>query len=233
MNDISKAIVESGKAIQETAKTARQAIGLAENFGGFISRYIGGSLEQGMGIFEDKLRYIRWERQLRFMERARQLMETIGQDAPTKSIPIKLAIPLFQSASLEEDDNLQDMWAKLLINVSVTDRDIDLRRAYIDILERLSPMEAQILHTIYSLPPHELEGNAIITEHLPDSAPILDADDHIELIAPSTDIALSLANLTRLGCIALPTTWNGGQIFSQIYPTIMGYSLIAACRLEE
>ena len=155
MKDVSKAVVESSKAVQETAKTTGQAIGLAKDFGGFISRYIGGSLEQGVGIFEDKLRYIRWERRVRFMVQANQFMERIGQDRPTKSIPMKLAIPLFQSASLEEDDSLQDMWAKLLVNVSVIDREVELRRAYIDILERISPVEALILNTIYSLPTHD------------------------------------------------------------------------------
>ena len=127
MKDITKAVTESSKAVQETAKTTSQAIGLAENFAGFIARYISGSFEQGMGIFEDKLRYIRWERQVRFMERANQFMKEIGHDVPTKPIPMKLAIPLFHSASLEEDDSLQDMWAKLLVNASVADREIELR----------------------------------------------------------------------------------------------------------
>lgn len=232
MKDISRAIVESSKAIQETAKTTGQAIGLAQNFGGFISRYVGGSLEQGMGIFEDKLRYIRWERQVRFMERANQLMEKIGQEKPTKPIPMKLAIPLFQSASLEEDDNLQDMWAKLLVNVSVIDREVELRRAYIDILERISPVEALILNTIYSFPIRELQHNAIITENLPNAASILDDNDRKELVQPSTEIVLSLANLARLGCIGLPTTWNGGEMFTQVYPAVLGHSLVEACRLD-
>ena len=233
MKDITNAISESTKAVQETAKTASQAIGFAENFGGFIARYISGSLEQGMGIFEDKLHYIRWERQVRFMERANQLMKEIGHDGPTKSIPMKFAIPLFHSASLEEDDRLQDMWAKLLVNASVADREVELQRAHIDILERISPMEAQILNTIYSIPTHELQSNAIVTEHLPNAALVLDDRDQKELVEPSTEIVLSLANLARLGCISLPTTWSGGEIFAQVYPAVMGQSFVSACRLDE
>ena len=233
MKDITKAVTESSKAVQETAKTTSQAIGLAENFGCFIARYISGSLEQGVGIFEDKLRYIRWERQVRFMERANQLMKKIGHDVPTKPIPMKLAIPLFHSASLEEDDSLQDMWTKLLVNASVADREVELRRAHIDILERISPVEAQILSTIYSIPIHELQGKAIVTEHLPNAAVVLDDKDQKELVEPSTEVVLSLANLARLGCISLPMTWNGGEIFAQVYPAVMGRSLVAACRLDE
>ena len=108
----SKAIIESAKAIQEGAKTSGKAIDTVEKLGGFISRYVSGSLEQAVGIVEDKLRYLRWERQIRLMERADQLMAQLGKDTPTKPIPLKLAIPLIQAASLEDDDYLQDMWVK-------------------------------------------------------------------------------------------------------------------------
>ena len=52
---------ESAKAVQEVAITAGKAIDVTQKFGGFISQYIAGTLEQSMGIFEDKLKYMRWE----------------------------------------------------------------------------------------------------------------------------------------------------------------------------
>ena len=77
-----------------------------------------------------------------------------------------------------------------------------------------------------------IERNAIVTENLPTAASILEDDDRKELLQPNTEIVLSLANLARLGCISLPTTWNGGEIFTQVYPAVMGRSLVAACRLD-
>jgi hypothetical protein len=71
-------ISETAKAFQEVAKTTGKAIDAGEKFGGFISSYIAGSIEQGMGIFEDKLKYMRWERQVRLMQRAEQLLKKIG-----------------------------------------------------------------------------------------------------------------------------------------------------------
>lgn len=50
---------------------------------------------------------------------------------------------------MEEDDTLQEMWARLLVNAA-TDSGIELKRVYIDILERLSSFEARILDRIYN-----------------------------------------------------------------------------------
>ena len=111
-------VEETAKAAQEIAKTAGKVVEAGERFGAFISKYIRGPLEQGIGIFEDKLKYMRWERQLRLMQRANELIRISGSTAPSRPIPIKLAVPLLQAASMEDDDYLQDMWAKLLVNAA-------------------------------------------------------------------------------------------------------------------
>ncbi|MFZ3128241.1 MAG: hypothetical protein WA136_09515, partial [Rhodoferax sp.] len=95
---------EESKAVQEVAKTTGKAIDAAREAGGFIAKFISGPLEQGVGIFEDKLKYLRWERQIRYMQRAQELLKLSGLDSPTRAVPLKLAIPLMQGASLEEDN---------------------------------------------------------------------------------------------------------------------------------
>lgn len=160
-------------------------------------------------------------------------MDQLGEDVPTKVIPLKLAIPLFQAASLEDDDYLQDMWAKLLVNASVSKRAIELRRVHIDILERLSPIEALILERIYSIPVDSPSQNSVITRYLPDSALFQEDGGESDAVQPSEEIVMALANLARLGCLTLPTTWGGGEIFSTVYQTVIGRSLFEACRLDE
>src|SRR5712692_8992554 len=110
---------ESAKAVQEVAKTAGKAIDLSEKFGVFITRYVGASLTAAFGIFEDKLKYMRWERQVRLMQRANDFLSNEGFDQPTRVIPLKFAVPLLEAASLEDDDYLQDLWAKLLVNSAI------------------------------------------------------------------------------------------------------------------
>jgi hypothetical protein len=61
---------DESKAIQAIAKTTEKGIEAATKVGGFLAKFISGPLEQGIGIFEDKLRYLRWERRERLMKRA-------------------------------------------------------------------------------------------------------------------------------------------------------------------
>ncbi len=89
------------------------------------------------------------------------------------------------------------------------------------------------MSVIYSLPEDEIKNKSILTAQLPDAVEIEDENDKIEPLQPSKEVTLALANLSRLGCISLPTVWDGGEIFSVIYPAIMGRSLVEACTFDE
>ena len=58
-------IIESCKAVQAEGKASTKALETTKNLGGFISKFISGPLDQAMGILEDKLKYVRWEHQVR------------------------------------------------------------------------------------------------------------------------------------------------------------------------
>jgi len=226
-------VSETAKAVQEVAKTTGKAIDATQKFGGFISRYVAGPLEQGMGIFEDKLKYMRWERQLRLMQRAEQLLRETGLNEPTRAIPLKLAVPLLEAASLEDDDYLQDLWARLLVNAANGNSQVSLQRAYIAILEQLTPFEAVILQMIYSLPYDQTRHDGVVVGKLPASVSIGKDDGNEDaLTEPSGEVKLALANLSRLGCIVIQKSWGGGEIFKQVNPTLLGKSFVDACTLQ-
>lgn len=219
--------------VKEVAITTGKVIDASRVFGGFIAEFIRGSLEQGMGIFEDKLRYMRWERQMRLMQKAKAFMGAIGMTHPTKELPMKFAIPLFSSASLEDDDYLQDRWASLLVNAANADSGIDQKRAYIDILESIEPLEAKILEKIYSLPFTDIQHNGVFTHALPDAISIGDEESMEKDIQPNYEVAKALGNLARLGCIRFKTTWGGGEVYSWVTPTILGDAFVRACTLKK
>ena len=58
-----------------------------------------GPLEQEVVGFEDHLRYLRRERKIRLMQREQDFLQLSGLSAPTRSVPLKLAISLKQGAS--------------------------------------------------------------------------------------------------------------------------------------
>lgn len=226
-------VSESAKAVQEVAKATGKAIDAGQKFGGFISRFVAGPLEQGMGIFEDKLKYMRWERQLRLMQRADQMLKEIGLTQPTRHIPLKLAIPLLEAASLEDDDHLQDLWAKLLVNAANSASSVTLQRAYISVLEQLTPLEAAILQKIYALPYDQTRHDGVEVGKLPDEVAVgKDDGKQDQLPEAPEDIRLALANLARLGCVVIQKSWGGGELFRKVNPTLLGKSFVEACTLQ-
>ncbi|WP_373003627.1 Abi-alpha family protein [Sulfurimonas sp.] len=226
-------IEETAKATQEIAKVSGKAIDTLDKFGSFMSKYIGGSVEQACGIFEDKLKYMRWENQVNLMNKANLKLKELGQINPTKHIPLKLAIPLLESASLEDDSYLQDLWVNLLVNSS-TNYDFSLERSYIIVLEQLTTLEAKILITIYS---NKYKSNIqydIQTHLLPDKINYIEQSMDFSKykhtpnpIDPDDTIKLALSNLSRVRCINLiPTT--GDENYSIIHPTLFGAKLYEA-----
>lgn len=231
-------IIEASKATQEVAKTSAKALETADKLGGFISRYIGGSLEQAMGIFEDKLKYIRWERQERLFLRAQEFIEQEGSAKVTRALPLKHAVPLLSAASLEEDNELQDVWARLLVNFTIETSSIEATRTYIDILERLSSLEVHIINSIYSNNYDSIHHNGVATRELPNQTIVLPEKKDEETreamkIEPSSEVMLALANLDRLGLVAVGQSMAGGQLFGFLNPTLLGKAFHEACTLPS
>ncbi|UCZ75339.1 DUF4393 domain-containing protein [Dickeya zeae] len=224
---------EEAKAVQEASKAVVKVTEAAQELGGFISKVILGPLEQGIGIFEDKLKYIRFERQLRLKRRVDELLFENGLSLPGKPVPLKIAIPLFQAASMEEDDYLQDKWATLLINATNESIEQEVKRAHITILENLSALDAQNLEMIYSDESMMKEG--IYTENLPQKiekglfANIMEV--HTKEL--SKEIILSLSNLARLGCIETTAAIGGGRNFDVVLRTQLGRDFVEMCRLPR
>ncbi len=229
---MSNDIEESAKAVQEVAKTTSNAIDASREMGGFISRFVSGPLEQGVGIFEDKLRYIRWERQVRLIRRSEEFLEEQGFPSPNKPIPLKNAVPLLEYATLEEDDYLQDMWARLLVNGTNDSTGINIERSFIEILGQINPLEVRIMKAVYALPFEDTRYAGVLTEKLPEAAAIVEEKPQEKPVEPPETVKLALANLVRLGCLKFPLTWGGGEIFTQINPTLIGKEFVAACSFK-
>jgi hypothetical protein len=226
-------VVEVSKAAQEVAKTGGKAIDAGREFGGFIAKFISGPLAEGIGIFEDRLKYMRWERQQRLMIRAMEFLAMLGLPGPSKPVPLKIALPLFQAASVEEDDFLQDRWVSLLVNAANDKCHLEIRRSYIAILEQLTALDVKILETIYANPFDLIKASGVVTDDLPASARLATLEDYKNTgVEPGQELQLSLANLSRVGCLKLVSLISGGDIFNPILPTVLGQAFVSACQSQ-
>ena len=98
------------------------------------------------------LAYVRWERTQRLWTRADVFLAENGLDAPTRLLPYKVGVPLIEAASLEEDDDLQDIWARLLANAADAESGVDVQRRFVTILQDFNRLEAQVLSMLASEP---------------------------------------------------------------------------------
>ncbi|MCY4614273.1 MAG: Abi-alpha family protein [Nitrospira sp.] len=244
--DLGSEALNTAKAI---AKAAGQGLEIVKNSGAFVSRFIGGSLEQAFGIIEDKLKYTRWERQVRLVDRASHFMDKRGSRLRRRAVPRNVAIPIFEAASLEEDDDLQDLWARLLVNAADAESGVEVKRGFVSILQDLGHMEVRLLQKIHDAPPKEsgvptmgspgpldVDGRLIAppkkggvaTKGLPNEY-LEPGEEKEDPGLPSEPVQIGLWNLMRLGCIESAGTWDSLVGIRRVNITALGKALVHAC----
>lgn len=142
-------IAETAKATQEVAKTTSEAIKATKALGVYVANLVKEPVDTIVGILTDKLKYIRWERQLRLLDRVKEKVKQRNLEGKLVPIPPKLALPIIENATLEEDDYLQDLWANLLIEAGNPQSKERIRTAFIEIIKQLEPIDAKILEESY------------------------------------------------------------------------------------
>jgi Abortive infection alpha len=221
---VANEIEESAKAVKATAETAGKVVDAGRELGGFLSRIFGGPMEQVSGILEDALRFRRQLRLLRLQKRYEQIRSELKVTTEPKPVDMKLGVPLIAAATLEEDDRLQDMYARLLVTATDPKSTIKAQRAFVTILEDLGPLEAVLLDRIYNA--REEAGDIIATARLPEGY-VLGGDQTYP--SPSPEVQLALWNLARLGCVSPGGTWGGGASVSAVTLTALGHALVETC----
>jgi hypothetical protein len=155
-------------------------------------------------MLEDHLKVVRFERRVRLWDRVRNILTEKGMDAPTRKIPLKIALPLLENATLEEDDDLQEVWARLLVNSGDANSGIQSLTAFGSVLAEMSAPDVQNLAHIELATKLNAESGSIgmWTYELPERAiPFANGAPDRHERNPSPEVEISLSNLDRLGCI--------------------------------
>jgi hypothetical protein len=139
---------EIAEAVKEVAKTTGQAIKTIDRLGQFFAKIMGESIDATCGMLADTLKYKRWERQIKLIEKVENLIKSKNLSNGTIPISPKIALPIFQNASLEDDEFLHDIYANLL--VTAIDPNVQTRRtAFAEIIRQLEPLDVKILQAMY------------------------------------------------------------------------------------
>jgi hypothetical protein len=128
----------------------------------------------------------------------RHFLAERGLAGPNRTIPLKVGLPLLDNATLEEDDELQDLWARLLVNGGDANSDTVLRRAFVTVLAEMTLLDvrnlAEIEFAINKVHP-ERARKGVWTVELPKRAIAYDWVKEDKYPGdPSPEVAISLSN---------------------------------------
>ena len=196
---------EIAKAIQASAKLGEKGIDTAQKAGGFFARVFKVPLDEMTGMVTDKLRFVRWKRLVTMSDEVDALLKERGVE-DSRAVPPKLALPIMEEASLEDDPNLQFMWNHLLANAMDPQFNDELRYGFLDMIKNITGVEAKILDDFYNLlvsekhlqPLHMLSNYSITSKQVQDTFKI-----------SASAYSVAAHNLMRLQLIA-PAVMKGG-----------------------
>lgn len=155
MTDPSEAASETAKAVQEVAKTTGTALELLGHAGGWFHGRLGEALDQTIGwAITDNVIYHRQVGRLRKVERLSLLaartqarLNALGVESLT-AVDDKSLTAIIEGAALEDDPQIQEMWANLLAS-ALSSEEADQHR-FANILRELRPIDAKALEAYAS-----------------------------------------------------------------------------------
>jgi len=201
-------IEECAKAASEFAKLGSTSLEATGKLGGYLAKHFGEIFTNAIGLMiGDKILYLRseknWDHHLRMLDKVNK--DLLERGCKTiKLIPPKLEIPLVINASLEDDDNLQDIWCRLIANALDSNFNLEIRFAYIDIIKNLTSLDAKVLKFAYD----EVSRKLGISQKEPAKVymakMIVDLKDINKYMDVSEEeLTISYNNLIRVQCLKL------------------------------
>ncbi|WP_029061322.1 Abi-alpha family protein [Labrenzia sp. DG1229] len=178
------------------SKTVDKLIDKTSDLGKWLDKIFGPSITDGVGIFHDKLKYIRLEKAIDLhLDHVKSINERGIKNL--RPIPPKILLPIFENATLEEDENLHELWVSLLTSARDADGD-EVHKSFVSILSELTPKDAEVLAEIADRWPNAVKPMPP-SSYKTQSAPYLDEKAIGFLNFES--IEESLTNLARQGLI--------------------------------
>jgi Abortive infection alpha len=119
------------------------AVGAMVPFTAVVKRMLGPTADELAEMWRDKVRLYRYERQMKCVQKAERLAQDAG--FTPQAVPAKILFPLLEGVSMENDDNLHNMWSALLANAASPENGGKVRPGFIATLRQMAPDEAALL----------------------------------------------------------------------------------------
>lgn len=180
--------------------------GIVDGAAAFLSKICLPASEEIGLLFKDKVSYWRAMNLAKILKKVKSKLKTDYREISPKHI-----LSIIEGASLEENEELQDLWANLLSSGLDPNFKDTIRSAYIDIIKQLEVTDVHILNAIYQKykqsvgiqeSPDAGNQESPETRHFPPSEyPIYSCDILETFKLESSVYESSIDNLLRVRCI--------------------------------
>ena len=172
----------------EQAKLLQQALQAGRDTAGYFADFLGDLPKDLLGLLVgDRVKAKRIEKMAALWQRTRERLRDRGIDPEPPSL--KYAIPILEAAADEENEELQDLWSRLLAAAMDPNRRDAMRQSFIATVKRMDPIDALVFKAIHDngpATPWETSANVAIASKLKCS---------------TDEIIVSIEHLAELGCI--------------------------------
>jgi Abortive infection alpha len=121
--------------------------GAMKPFNDLLQALLGPSVEEAGLVLRDYVTAFRIEKQVQLLDRLRKVLGRAGIK-PAK-VPMKLLGPIFEAATLEENNELQEIWANMLANAANPETPDAVAPSFPGILKEMRPVDVKFLATLY------------------------------------------------------------------------------------
>ena len=184
---------------------------IAKTTGNLLQQLVGPwVIEKGL-TWGENARIERLKNEFTVLEKAKKIVDEQG--VKLKNIDLKALVPLLEGMGLEEDDELQDMWANLFVNYIDSKKNMQVI-VYPTILRQLSSKQVQILDRLF----------------FPEDAGVSLEPVNFKQLIEHTDYGYeAMTHLENIGLIKL--TGEDEDRFNENYSlTFFGANFLKACK---
>ena len=172
----------------EQAKLGQDLVKAVRDGAGYFTDILGDLPKDLIGyLIGDRVKAKRIERMAALWQRTRERLQDRGTDPEPPSL--KYAIPILEAAADEENEELQDLWSRLLAAAMDPNRRDAMRQSFITTVKQMDPIDVLVLKAVHNRPEEWHPGAA-------DALAIL-------LKCSTDEIVVSIDHLSELDC--LPT----------------------------
>lgn len=114
----------------------------------FLRKLLGPAITESGQLIADQIRYRRFKNQVTIFNKAKDLLES--KSIMPKQVNLKTLHPLIEYSSLEEEESLQEIWAKVIANISSYETEQSLNLKCIEVLKEITSSEILLLDNFFT-----------------------------------------------------------------------------------